>query len=332
MSNFLQFASRITATEYDRLQKSTPYSRLKVKALALTVFIPAAMWCIFGFLVSYGVMQNHWLPSILLAVVLGLVIFTLERLIVMGNGNWWMAGFRILLGATIAFLGAQLVDLVIFKADIDNKLPSVKHSLAMQVMQDEQQQFNERNNIKAMETGISSLDGLYRQQQQEAIDEAGGLKGTGIKGVAQATKFKQAAANKTFDKLAGEQEKLDILLMSRAQGDNIAYQKALTNISDQSILLRIKAMEMLLENESAMRHLYWGFTIFMFLLEFLVIIFKLTMKKSAYEDEVSAIEVLYKNRTQRLYGPQSPYNQPHTIIPEVGSTIRNFSSSLNTIL
>ncbi len=332
MSNFLQFASRITATEYDRLQKSTPFSRLKVKALALTVFIPAAMWCIFGFLVSNGVMQNDWLPSAFVGIILGTIVFTIERLIVMGNGNWLMLGFRILLGATIAWLGAQLVDLVIFKADIDNKLPAVKHELAMQAMQDEQKQFNDRNNIQALENSISSLDGIYQMQQKEALDEAGGLKGTGIKGVAQATRFKQDAANKTLKRMEAEQEKLNKLLISRSLGDSLTYQKALTNISDQSILIRIKALEMLLKSESAMRHIYWGFTLLMFLLEFLVIIFKLTMKKSAYEDEVAAIEVLYKNRTQRLYGAHSPYNQPHTIIPEAGSTIRNLSTSLNTLL
>ncbi|HSK13835.1 MAG TPA: DUF4407 domain-containing protein [Phnomibacter sp.] len=332
MNNFLKKASHITGAEYTRLQQSTPYSRLKVKALALAVLIPTLMWTTFGFMLSYAILQQPVWVALGTAAALGFTVFLLERLIVMGNGHWLMAAFRVVLGATVAWLGAQLIDLVIFKTDIDNKLPAVKHAQAMQAMQDQQQQYDEQYGITDLQNRVNAIDALWQRQQQDAVDEAAGLRGTRIKGVADATKFKQQVADKTFAQKQALQDQLDASLTARALKESKAYDDAYGNISDQSILLRIKAMEMLLQNGSAMRHIYWGFTLFMFLLEFLVIIFKQTMKPSSYEEEVAAIEKISKQRLERMYGATSPLLQPHTIHPALRANSQSLASSLNTLL
>lgn len=332
MSKYLKFASHITGTEYDRLQKSTPYSRQKVKALSLAVFIPSVMWCLSGFLLSYAVLQASLAASFAIAAMLGALVFTLERLIVMGNGHWLMSTFRLFLGAVIAYLGAQLIDLVVFKTDIENKLPTVKHVLAMESVKDYHLKFDEQHGLASLKNEIAEMQVLWEHQQEAAIIEAGGLSGNGLKGAGSATRFKQEIADKTLARINILKAKLEAKEMLRAEGENPAYEAAYANISDNSILLRIKAMELLLKNESDMRHIYWGFTAFMFLLEFLVIIFKGTMKKSAYEKELAAIERISDQRIERLYGPQSPMLQPHHYHPVAAPLSKKLSTNLNSLL
>ena len=204
--------------------------------------------------------------------------------------------------------------------------------MAQEAMQDAQENFNLRNDLSGKAACIASLDTLWRQQQQEALDEAGGLKGTRIKGVADATKFKQKVADQTRQKPETAQSAMDLLTTQRAQNDSLAFEQALAGISDESLLLKIKAMEKLLEKESSMKHIYWAFTALMFLLEFLVIIFKGTMKKSAYDLEIEAIERIQKERNKRVYGDDSPYLMPHEYHPQAKSTSQKLSRHVNTLL
>lgn len=72
-----------------------------------------------------------------------------------------------------------------------------------------------------------------------------------------------------------------------------------------------KYLNRLLQENSDMRGVYWGITIFLFLIEFLVIIFKITWPKSAYEIELDMLEKLHAQRSQRIVDFQTAMQQPH---------------------
>lgn len=330
-NRFLSFAAFVTGTEASRLERSTPYSRSKVKALAIAVFVPTLMWVFFGFLVSYVVLQAPIVWSALIALGMGLLIFTLERLIVMGNGSRLMVGFRFALGLTIAFLGAQLVDLVVFQKDIENKLPSVRHQLAIQAMKEHGEEFDQRNGIKALSEEIAKKERLWETQQKDATDESSGKNGSGYRGYGPWAKHKQQVADNSKKELDALNTQMAAWRQQKAAGDSAAYRAAIEGV-DNSLLLRIKAMHLLLENESSMWRIYFGFTMLMTLIEFLVVIFKLTMKTSAYEEEVKAIEQLSMERTRRLYGNSSPLLKLTEYHPDARSVNLGLGSYMNTLL
>ena len=198
MTNFLKIACSITGTNYNRLVQSTDKSRTKVLALGLAVLVPVSIWVVCSFLLAYAVLETGWIVAILSALVMGFLVFTIERLVVMGNGHWATTVFRMMLAAIVAWLGASLFDLVLFRNDIEQQLPQIRHERAMKAQQMKAQEIAERHGISYKEQAAKAAEVLYNSQQQQAIDEASGLAGSGKKGAGSATKFKQNIADCIF--------------------------------------------------------------------------------------------------------------------------------------
>lgn len=332
MTNFLKIASRITGTNYNRLMQSTDKSRTKVLALGLAVLIPVTIWAICSFLLVYAVVNAGVLVALISALVMGFLVLTIERLVVMGNGHVAITVFRILLAFTVAWLGAQLFDLVLFRNDIDLQLPQIRHEVAMKAQSMKQQGFDERNGIAEKNRQVARYDSIFLKRQQEAVEESAGLAGSGMKGAGSATAFKKGVANESKADVLRMKAELDRLMQQSGGLQTAAYDSATSRFNDKSILYRMKAMNQLLAQNSEMSTMYWGITIFLFLIEFLVIIFKITWPKSAYEKELDMLEKLHEQRTQRMMGIQTAMQQPHHLDETVRSKSQRLTIGLNGFL
>jgi hypothetical protein len=111
-----------------------------------------------------------------------------------------------------------------------------------------------------------------------------------------------------------------------------AYDSASNRFNQHSLLFRIKAMNMLLDEHTEMSSIYWAITLFLFMLEFLVLIFKLTWPKTAYELESEMLDDLHKQRTNRLKPLSAAMQQPHLIDPTLKQKSLLLSSRLNSII
>lgn len=332
MTNFLKIACSITGTNYNRLKDSTDKSKTKVLALGLSVLVPVSIWVACSFLLAYAVMQTGWLAAFVAALVLGFLVFTIERLVVMGNGHWVTTGFRMLLAAIVAWLGATLFDLVLFRNDIEQQLPAIRHAVAMQAQQMKSEEFGERNGLAKKEEATNHALALYQSQQQQALDESSGLAGSGKKGAGSATKFKQQIADRSLADHKTLLAELENLKTQSAGLQTAAYDSAYARFNDKSLLYRIKAMNQLLQENSDMKGVYWGITIFLFLIEFLVIIFKITWPKSAYEIELDMLEKLHAQRTQRIADFQTTMQQPHHFDEGVNRKSKQLTNGLLGLL
>ncbi len=63
-----------------------------------------------------------------------------------------------------------------------------------------------------------------------------------------------------------------------------AIKVAKTNFNSDGLLIRIKALNDLIDEDANLKKVYWLFTVFIFLLEFIVIIAKVGSKKSIDEE------------------------------------------------
>jgi hypothetical protein len=324
MSSFLKFASMLTSSDIKRLQMSTPASRTKVVALGLAVLIPSTIWVVCSFLLTYSVLNMSFVASLVSALVLGFLVITIERLIVMGNGNWIVSLFRTSLALVVAYLGAQLFDLVLFKNDIDHMLPKLRHEEALKTQTMIKEQWEERYQLKEKENNVQAKWTQFQLWQTEANNEAAGLSSNKIKGAGSATKFKQGVADDAKQDYATDKAELDAINQESIAKQSQAYDSAFNNFDSNSILYRIKAMNQLIQGNSEMKGLYIGVTAFLFLIEFMVLIFKLTWPKTAYEEEVAMLEQLHRQRNQR--------QKPHHVIPGLKQVSKSLQARLNTLL
>jgi len=324
MSTFLHTAAKLTASDIQRLQQSTPASRTKVMALGLGVLIPTTIWVVCSFLLAYSVLNVALFPAIAISAVLGFLVMTIERLIVMGNGNWVVSSFRILLAGVVAYLGAQLFDLVLFKTDIDQKLPEIRHQQALLAQKNSEKQWEERYDIKGKEKDVQDKWAGFQGWQLEASNEAGGLSSNKIKGAGSATKFKQGVANAAKGDYLLAKNELDKIKQEGILKQTQAYDAAYKDFNENSLLFRMKAMHLLITENSEMKGLYRGITLFLFLIEFLVLIFKLTWPKTAYDKEIAMLEELHTQRTER--------QKVHHVVPGLQKISRGLQTRLNTLL
>lgn len=129
----LRFCCFITGDDYQMVKHETPASKKKIASLVSAMFIPVAMWIINVVLVVQQVLQGTLISAILAGIIAGLLIFFIERNIIMSNGSKAIMTFRVLLGLIIALLGSLAFDEIIFKNDIDqqlseNKAESIKNA------------------------------------------------------------------------------------------------------------------------------------------------------------------------------------------------------------
>lgn len=332
MTFFLPLACRLTGSDYRQLMKTTTSSRTKVMAQALAMLIPTVLWMASSFLLAYQVLNVAWYKAVLVALTLGFVVITIERLIVMGNGNWVVSLFRVLLAIVVAFIGANLFDLVLFKSDIDQQMPNLRHEAALNAQNRALKQWYQRNNIDEKKQEIETLWNNYQNLQQEATKEAGGLSDNGLKGAGSATRFKQNNANKAKADYQANKQALDALQAEGARYAEAAYQEAANNFNDKSLLYRIKAMDQMIRQNPEMKKMYWLITLLLFFIEFLVLIFKLTWPKTAYEWEVEALDRLHRERTERMMGYANHWHQPHKADPVLKEVSTKLLEPFFTIL
>ena len=324
MSNFLQFTSLLTGSDYKRVKISTPASRTKVIALGLGVLVPTAIWLTSTFLFTFSVLNASFFASFLISGIIGFLILTIERLIVMGNGNWFVTIFRILLAFFVAYLGAQLFDLVIFSSDIDQMIPQIKHEEGIHAQRLVKEQWEERYNLTTKQNNAQAKWNQFIYWQEEANKEASGLSSNKLLGAGSATKFKQEVADRAKIDFLTVNSDLESLKLKSAENEKQAYDSVQSHLNSQSILIRVKAMNRIISNNPEMRDFYYAISIILFFIEFLVLIFKLTWPETAYENEVKAIESITIQRNKSL--------QNHQVDNVLKTTSNNLRFRMNTLI
>lgn len=312
----LKFACLITGDNFDIVASETPASKKKIIALAIAVLIPSTIWLFNGFMLSFQVLGSGIYWAILTGMVCGSIVFLLEKLIIMANGNNWLTLIRICIGFLVAMLGSITLDEVIFKNDIDYSVSKLKDKVVGEAKMTENITFSDLNKLGELDAAIQISHVTSDEAQKVLIAEADGSGGSGNRGIGQITKLKSQNALQ-------KKQALDILLIQKQKiiaakdsNVNIAGLKAQSAFNEHALLIRIKALFNLIREDGYMMFVYILFTLLMFFFEFLVVVLKLTWNKTNYERKLEMIEEIGAKRIEFLKRRDSPLIDPGIYMPE----------------
>lgn len=307
----MKFFCRVTGDDYKMLVNETPESRKKVAAMATVVFVPVIIWFVIGYLMSTQIMGLTAPYGLLVAFVLGFLIFLLERTIIMANGSGFISWFRVILGIVIALLGAIFLDEIIFHDDIDRQLKEMQRIDNQRLVEGLDAQYADQIALSRQ-----NVDQLYRDWQDavdEARREADGTGGSGQRGVDGIARLKLEAANnlKTeYDRALASHD----LLTARIED----MKETIRNnheVANDGLLIRIKALFTLVFSDWVMALIYVLFTLFLFSMEFLVVMIKMAWPKTNYERKIEMIEEIGRKRIEMLIATDARHFDPSRMQP-----------------
>jgi hypothetical protein len=294
-----------------------PASKRKVALYANCLLVPVILWFINGYLLITNVLEGTMFTALLTAFIAAFIIFLIERAIVMSNGSKPIFWFRIVLGFIVASLGSISLDEVIFKHDIDNQVAYYKQaevdSAVHKVERDYQNQI-------ALQQSIVNQKGLaWNQSLSEAKSEADGTGGSHQKLVGKITILKKGIADEKKNDYITENNKLVLLTSSVDTAKAHAKTKAEADFKGNALLVRIRAMFDLIAKDKFMLGVYILFTLFLFCLEFLVVLIKVGSKYSIDEELEKAREQLLRAKTKKTLDRSEIFFQPEHLVPSVQS-------------
>lgn len=311
----LKAACILTGDNHQLVASDTPASKKKIAAMAIAMMIPIIIWVFNGFMLAYQVLESGLLWAILTSVVCGTIVFFIEKLVIMANGNGWLSFFRVCIGFLIAGLGSIAIDEVIFKNDIDLSVATLKTHAIQQAKDDAKAEFETLNDYSKLDQSINEAKLNHNRAEKDVIDEANGTYGTGKSGAGKVTAIKDRKAKE-------RKAELDNLLMQKAELDKVKDnyvrtegEKRVDSFNEHALLIRIKALFRLVVSDGYMLTTYIFFTLLLFFFEFLVVILKHTWKKTNYEKKIEMIEEIGRRRMEFLQRKDSPLTDPGSFSP-----------------
>src|SRR5579872_6771691 len=190
-NNQLKFFCLLIGENYSHVKNYQYSSKKKIILMGSSLLIPVLTWVIFTTLIEVNI-YNKSLPfSIGVGCFAGIMIFLIERSIILSspkNNGWkiFIGLFRIILGLAIALLSASFIDQILFQKEIDTEVhnlheDAIKNKFKQQVSDLEIREKQALNDWKASEDNVR--------------EEANGTGGEKIRGVGAVTKLNQKQAS-----------------------------------------------------------------------------------------------------------------------------------------
>jgi len=118
----LKLSCFITGFNYSIVRNCSEMTTKLVKRYFSAILIISIIWAIIGFSFTERYLRGGFWEGIAGAVVLVFIVIQIERQIILSIGsNNWQKAFRVVIGVLMAFLGAIIIDQIIFKEDIEKR-------------------------------------------------------------------------------------------------------------------------------------------------------------------------------------------------------------------
>lgn len=308
----LKYYSLLIGENPEYTKTFQPASKRKIALYANCMMVPVILWFINTFLLVSHVLEGSLFSALIAATLAGFIIFLIERAIIMSNGSKLIFWFRILLGFIIASLGSISMDEIIFKNDIDNQVKVYKQNEINNAVKRVEQDFAPK--IANQQAIVAQKNIEWNQALKDAKSEADGTGGSRRKGVDGITKIKMSIASKLESDYYAESLQLSALQSNLEVQRNNAKLKAESDFNGNAFLIRIRAMFDLIAQDKFMKAVYILFTVFLFCLEFLVVLIKVGSKNSIDEQIEKASEALLIAKTQKTLDRSELYYKPENFV------------------
>lgn len=247
----------------------------------------------------------------------------------MSNGSKPIFWFRIFLGIIVASLGSISLDEVIFKHDIDNQVAYYKQAEVDSAVHKVETDY--ANQINLQQSIVNQKSNEWNKSLNDAKGEADGTAGSHQKQVGKIAILKMNVAAKQETDYNTENIKLASLTTSVDTAKAHAKIKAEADFKGSALLVRIRAMFDLIAKDKFMLGVYILFTLFLFCLEFLVVLIKIGSKNSIDEDLEKVREKLLRAKTQKTLDRSEIFFQPEQFVPSVLSANHLIKQNVSSI-
>ena len=157
----------LSGYSYTLIRNSSEGSRKFVKKFLSAILIVGFLWSAVGYLFASRYFGTGMLGSIIAGVVMFFLVVQIERQIILTvKMKWYGAVTRVVLGLLMAFIGATVIDQILFKEDVeryksDNAERLIEERIALR-----------REDINARIADIQSVIDTLTIQREMLLDEA----------------------------------------------------------------------------------------------------------------------------------------------------------------
>ena len=313
----------ITGDQYNIVKNETPDSIKKIKLSAMVIFIPVFIWLVQGFLILSELIRISLWQAITGSIIISVLIFMVERSILMMKGGIGIFWARVVLGFLIALIGALTMDEIIFRADVDKQLEeNHRRYVSEEIIKWE---WDNVNNINVQKNITDEYAGMKDAALNIYLDEINGSGGTGRRGVDVVAKEKHKIYSDSEANYENEKKKLDQMRID-FEKDKIAYKSKLESSTSDGLLHRIEALFTLIKNNPVMAIFCLVFTLIFLILDLMVVLVKCFSDKSNYERKNEEIEIIGESRMMRMRLKDSEHFSPSDMHPGVVRMRRRMKS------
>lgn len=237
--------------------QQSPISKKKILSQSSLLLIPSILWFLIGCCISSIYFQSSTGISLTVGLFCALIVFIIDRSILISQVNWKIGIIRFFLAILMALLGGELLNLYLFKNDIS--------------------QFQ-------LEQEVSEIKNNYLLLESNYNDELNGKSNSsGESGFGPVAKQKKKLMEIKRVKLNEKEFQLESM---KTTGEVVYVERGLLN--DTSTLLN------LFKKKPFSLVLYVMFSIILLLLELLVVLNKFWSSETAYEKAQKVYEDIKK--------------------------------------
>ncbi|MCB0778988.1 MAG: DUF4407 domain-containing protein [Flavobacteriales bacterium] len=300
----LKFFALLTNSRLERLRAHGPASINKVAAMGMALTGVTIFWFVNVFLIGTNVFRSAPWQAALAGFFVAGIVFTVDRIIVLGRGNGPIVIImRVLFSLIIAILGGVCMDLVILKEEVDLEL-RVLHDREVTEALDRVAGHHAERLGQARATVVEAAAQVQEAEAMYVEEINGGPAGSGRYGVGEVAREKLELLNRRR------------LLLEQAQASltRLEEEARLAELTERAQLERMQARPTLFKRIEAL-HSYLGkdlmavfgwvlLTFGAILFELFPLLIKYGKGRTSYEAEVEAVDRLKQAQVAALLARQ----------------------------
>jgi hypothetical protein len=290
MTTLLKISSALFGYDYKTVLHQPTSSRQKIVTMGTLLFIPLILWTVSGFYLSRFMLGTGLGVSIGVAIVLGLIIFIVDRSFVAtpkSQKGYLMPGLRLCFALISTVLGSLAIDLMLFKGDLEE----FRQSEEKRLRQEEILKYKDIHGLELarLDEALEKAEKRYGQLSEAFFKEMDGSGGTGKYGkgkVAEAKEAEKIKAGEELEKLKIQRQTTLDSLDKRA----LIYSEEKIQKRGDALMSQVKDLHDFILKDKFTLGFYLFFFGFVFLLESYFILYKISASETLYEQFLVAEE------------------------------------------
>ena len=296
----LRFFALLTGDRHSVLRTHTPASRKKVVAVGMGLLLVTGLWVFTGYNLGVNAFGMGPRTAALTGLVLGVVAFSLDRMVLLANGgSTLLTAARSLIALLMAVIGGVGLDLWLLRSEIDQTLLTVHEGQAEERSIQVEARYAEE--LRKADEDVAQA----RMAKEEAIaawvlEMNGHPSGTGRYGHGKVARAKEMLVNQRERELQEAIARQTAVQATAQQDRSVALDRLAIVQELPGLFDRLHAMHQYVFGDPLVLTAYLLISLVLVLLELSPLLIKLGARKTAYEEEVERADQMQRERTATM--------------------------------